>query len=300
AAVPRCPAAAGCRGDRGDRHQLQPRLELHLVDELLHRACGPRDANDDRGGAPGRDPRRGPSPAPTGARLARSRGTRRRSRARRPQLRPSRLPRRNAARRDYRRRRARCLRTVSVTAADLDVERVGSGPSVVFVHGSIVGAERTWRKQRALAGEWTLVLPNRPGFAASPELERGDFDAEAPLIAELLGDSSHLVGHSYGAVIALLAAGLRPEAVRSLIVSEPGLLRLAAGDPVADAMIARGEDMYRRAPEAAPRDFLLAFRSGVHSAHETPDQLPDWLERGARHAARERPPWHADAAPGAL
>jgi pimeloyl-ACP methyl ester carboxylesterase len=63
---------------------------------------------------------------------------------------------------------------------------------------------------------------------------------------------------------------------------------------VADAMITRGEEMYRRAPEADPRAFLHAFRSGVHSAHETPEELPDWLERGARHAARERPAWHAE------
>jgi pimeloyl-ACP methyl ester carboxylesterase len=125
-------------------------------------------------------------------------------------------------------------------------------------------------------------------------LERGDFEQEAPLIAELLGDSSHLVGHSYGAVIALLAAGLRPEAVRSLTVSEPGLLRLAAGTPEADAMIVHGEEMYRRGPAAAPRDFLMAFRSGVHSTNHTPEQLPDWLERGARHAAAERPVWHAE------
>ena len=183
---------------------------------------------------------------------------------------------------------------MTVTAADLDVERVGAGPTVVLVHGSIVGAERTWRKQRALASKWTICLPNRPGFADSPEVQRGDFELEAPLIADLLGESSHLVGHSYGAVIALLAAAIRPEAVRSLIVSEPGLLRLAAGDPVADAMIAHGEEMYRRAPDADPRDFLVAFRSGVHSAHETPEQLPDWLKRGARHAARERPVWHAE------
>lgn len=179
-------------------------------------------------------------------------------------------------------------------AADLDVERLGSGPPVVFVHGSIVGAARSWRKQRVLAEHWTLCLPNRPGFGSSPEPSRGDFEEEAPLVAELLGDSAHLVGHSYGAVIALLAAAQRPGAVRSLTVSEPGLLALAAGDPVADAMMRRGEEMYRRGPETAPRDFLLAFRSGVHSAHETPEELPAWLERGARHAARERPPWHAE------
>ena len=36
----------------------------------------------------------------------------------------------------------------------------------------------------------------------------------------------------------------------------------------------------------APREFVSLFRSGLHSAHETPDVLPDWLERGARHATR--------------
>jgi pimeloyl-ACP methyl ester carboxylesterase len=104
---------------------------------------------------------------------------------------------------------------------------------VVLVHGSIVDARRTWRHQRTLAEHWTLCIPNRPGFGASPSLGRGDFDLEAPLIAELLGDGAHLVGHSYGAVIALLAAAGRPGAVRSLVVSEPGVLQLAAGNPAA-------------------------------------------------------------------
>ncbi len=180
-----------------------------------------------------------------------------------------------------------------IAAADLDVERVGSGPRLVLVHGSIVDATRSWRAQRELADRWSLIIPNRPGFGRSPPLPRGDFDQEAPMIAELLGDGAHLAGHSYGAVIALLAAGLRPDAVLSLTVSEPGLLRLAAGDPTADAMLEQGEMMYRAGPTIGPAAFLRAFRAGVHSAHETPDVLPDWLERGARLAAHERPPWEA-------
>ena len=118
----------------------------------------------------------------------------------------------------------------AVAVSDLDVERVGSGPTVVLVHGSIVGARQTWRKQRSLGASWTLVMPNRPGFGDSPPLERGDFEVEAELIAELLGEGgrgeaggrgggeAHLIGHSYGAVIALLAAafapGVRPVADR--------------------------------------------------------------------------------------
>jgi pimeloyl-ACP methyl ester carboxylesterase len=181
-----------------------------------------------------------------------------------------------------------------IAAADLDVERLGSGPQLVLVHGSIVDATRSWRAQRVLAHRWSLVIPNRPGFGCSPPLPRGDFDQEAPMIAELLGDGAHLAGHSYGAVIALLAAGLRPDAVLSLTVSEPGLLRLAAGEPTADAMLEQGELMYRAGPTIGPAAFLRAFRAGVHSAHETPDVLPEWLERGAMLAAHERPPWEAE------
>jgi pimeloyl-ACP methyl ester carboxylesterase len=182
----------------------------------------------------------------------------------------------------------------ALTAADLDVERLGDGPPVVLVHGSIVDARRTWHRQLELADEWALCIPNRPGFAGSPPLARGDFEVEAPLMAELLGDGAHLVGHSYGAVIALLAAAARPEAVRSLTVSEPGSLRLAAGDPAVDLMIAQGDELYRRRGEITLRGFVQLFRAGAHSARETPDELPDWLERGARLVMEERPPWEAD------
>ena len=88
---------------------------------------------------------------------------------------------------------------VQLTPDDLDVVRVGSGPPVLLVHGSVVDARRTWRKQiEGLAGEWSLCLPNRPGFAGSPPIPRGDFDIEAPLFTPFLGEGAHLVGHSYG------------------------------------------------------------------------------------------------------
>jgi pimeloyl-ACP methyl ester carboxylesterase len=182
---------------------------------------------------------------------------------------------------------------MSVSAADLELERLGEGPPVLFVHGSVVGAELAWRRQRPLAERWTLRLANRPGFGASPPLPRGDFEAEAPLFAALLGDGAHLVGHSYGAVIALHAAALRPEAVRSLTLSEPGTLQLA-GTPEAEQMIARGERLYAAADSLSPDDFLRWFRHGANSARSTPAELPESLRRGAELAMRERPPWEAE------
>lgn len=162
------------------------------------------------------------------------------------------------------------------------------------MHGSVVGAERTWRHQLGLAEHWTLELPNRPGFGRSAPLARGDFEAEAPLIAELLDGGAHLVGHSYGAVIAMHAAALRPEAVRSLTLSEPGCLRIASGHPLVDAQIAGGEALYAHGSELAPLDFLRAFRGGVGSTHETPEELSGELLAGARLLMSERPPWEAE------
>jgi pimeloyl-ACP methyl ester carboxylesterase len=190
--------------------------------------------------------------------------------------------------------------SMALRALDLDVITTGSGPRVVFVHGSIVDARRTWAHQLELAERWTLVLPNRPGFAGSPPLARNDFEVEAPLIAELLDDGAHLVGHSYGAVIALLAAALRPEAVRSLTVSEPGALGVARGHPAVEEMIANGRELYRRRDEIAPRDFVALFRAGAQSARDTPEVLPDWLERGAQLVMEERPPWEAEVPLDAL
>lgn len=183
-------------------------------------------------------------------------------------------------------------------AEELDLARTGSGPLVLFVHGSVVGAERAWRRQLALASEWSLAFVNRPGFGASPPLPRGDFEIEAPLIADLCERLApggvHLVGHSYGAVIALHAAALAPQAIRSLTISEPGCMRVAAEHPDVAAQIANGELLYEHAAELEPLDFLRAFRGGVGSTNETPEQLQGELLAGAELLMRERPPWEAD------
>jgi pimeloyl-ACP methyl ester carboxylesterase len=176
----------------------------------------------------------------------------------------------------------------------LAVERFGEGPPILFVHGDIVGPELTWRKQRELAQRWTLIIPSRPGFGESPPLERNDFEVEAPMFAELLGEGAHLVGHSYGAVIALLAAAERPEAVRSLTVSEPGCLRVAAGTPVVDEMIANGERLFGEGERIPNETFLRLFRGGAGSAWGTPDDLPEELLHGVELLKRERPSWEAD------
>lgn len=112
-----------------------------------------------------------------------------------------------------------------------------SGPKLVLVHGSAqgsrIGGDAHFAAQQRLSERgWQLIVPDRPGHGRSPDPGRPD-DAglDGALIADLLGDGAHLVGHSFGGAVALAAAAQRPGAVRSLTLIEPALQKLAADDP---------------------------------------------------------------------
>src|ERR1051325_4722502 len=120
-----------------------------------------------------------------------------------------------------------------------------SRPRVLLVHGSVANAEATWSAQRPLAERFELVAPNRRGFPPGPDVERGDFEDEAVWLEPFLEPGTHLVGHSYGGVISLLAAARRPELLRSLTVIEPPAFGVARGNPVADRLVADAQRGWR-------------------------------------------------------
>lgn len=120
----------------------------------------------------------------------------------------------------------------------IHVTRWGSsGPRVVMVHGSAqgsdVGGDKHFTRQRALADRgWQLLVPDRPGHGRSPSPGRpDDAQADGKLMAEMLEDGAHLVGHSFGGCVALAAAAMRPQAVRSLTLIEPATVRMAMDIP---------------------------------------------------------------------
>ncbi len=165
---------------------------------------------------------------------------------------------------------------------------------LVLVHGSVVGAQATWGAQRALADRYEHVHVERPGFPPGPPVERVDFELDAELVSGLLEPGDHLVGHSYGGVVSLLAAAARPELLRSLTVIEPPATRVAAGDPAVDAFATQGEEIYASAATDEPEAFLRRFLVAVGSALDPPSPLPPELEQGARALMVERGPWEAD------
>jgi pimeloyl-ACP methyl ester carboxylesterase len=164
---------------------------------------------------------------------------------------------------------------------------------LVLVHGSVFGAA-TWRPQAELEDRYELLVVERPGFPPQPPVERVDFAADAVLVAELLEEGDHLVGHSYGGVISLLAAARRPEALRSLTVIEPPATRLASDVPAVAEFAAGGAALWATGPREDPEAFLRAFLRAVGSAFDPPSPLPPELEQGAKLLVNERGPWEAD------
>jgi pimeloyl-ACP methyl ester carboxylesterase len=179
----------------------------------------------------------------------------------------------------------------------LNVTVWGAGEPAVLVHGSFGWGEETWHAQRPLADDYELRLVDRRGYGASPPAGRADFDRDADDVAGLLDEPAHLIGHSYGGVVALLAAARRPDTVRSLAVIEPPALGLLSDDPLAESFLLELDSAAQEARDAD--DYRSRFLQGFGFP---PPKQP--LEGPALEAAatswRERPPSEADIPLAAL
>jgi pimeloyl-ACP methyl ester carboxylesterase len=129
---------------------------------------------------------------------------------------------------------------MTASTYSLRVDDSGAGVPVVVLHSSGLSG-RQWRRLAAALVDRGLraVVPDLVGHGGSPEWPEGtpfSFHVDLGLVVALLESLEvpvHLVGHSYGAFLALLAAGAAPSRVRSLALYEPVAFGML--DPVADA-----------------------------------------------------------------
>ena len=146
---------------------------------------------------------------------------------------------------DSRRRASGCAPVTTGGPGGLFRREWGDGPRVVLLHGSAPqDPDLMWAEQRrVLAGRYRLVVPD-----GAP----GDLDAEVADLLAVLGDGAHVVGFSYGGLLALLAAARQPRAIRSLTVIEPPVFAVAHGHPAIDRIIAALAELYAATPVLTP------------------------------------------------
>lgn len=179
----------------------------------------------------------------------------------------------------------------------LHVHRLGdpSRPVLLLVHGSLLDGLRTWVAQRPLADRFRLLIPDRRGYGRSRPSDREDFEIDAGDLVELLAGlpvGAHLAGHSYGGLVALLAAASLPANVRSLTVIEPPAVGIAPDDPAVRSFVARLQALFASGA-SSPEALLAGFLEIVGIPPPQPGPLSPSLARGVRLLTTSRPPWEA-------
>jgi len=179
--------------------------------------------------------------------------------------------------------------------------RAGNGPPVLLVHGGMMDGGRAWTEQAPLEQRWTLRRVDRAGYAGSAGLADGeDIELDADLVAGSLEEPTHLVGHSSGGVVALLAAVRNPRCVASLTVIEPPVFQIAAGDSAA----ARDRLHFNQRHFADSGGDDVAWAKDHFAASEGESPSDELLERLRQHIRTWRgflkKPWEVELPVGAL
>jgi len=148
----------------------------------------------------------------------------------------------------------------SADGTRLVVRRAGAGDPVVLLHGSGGGLHSWATVAERLAGSYELWMPALRGYGPSdvPSGRKSFADEVVDMVAvtEAAGSPVHLVGGSYGAVLALHTAVAEPGRLRSLALFEPPLF--AAGKSIEPLL-----DRYRAALQRDDTAEMSAVRNEV-------------------------------------
>ena len=148
----------------------------------------------------------------------------------------------------------------------IDYDVSGAGPTIVLVPGSCSTAA-AWRPVIASwKNQLGCVATSLPGYGGTAE-RRPAGDASIAYAAEAVesvvrkaGGQVHLVGHSFGGLVALAVALRKRVPLASLAILEP---------PAIELLWERGEHQHYRAFGRMTEAYITAFRSGNAEAIAT-------------------------------
>lgn len=166
------------------------------------------------------------------------------------------------------------------------VRYAGEGDPAVLLHCSL-GHSGAWNGVMAgLSDRLAMVALDLPGHGATefdPALDVQDQACETTIaVLERMDSAAHLIGHSFGATVALRCAVERPDLVASVSMYEPVYLSLlAAGNPEAfDREMADAEAFSKHLLASEWRQAAEAFldRWGSHGGfHVMPEAQQNYM-----------------------
>jgi pimeloyl-ACP methyl ester carboxylesterase len=119
------------------------------------------------------------------------------------------------------------MKQLAVNGVDIAYLDAGKGPAVIVGHCSSASHKEWLPLIEALKSDWRVLAPDFIGYGQSqpwPATEPFSIDADLDVllaVAKKAKGRLHLVGHSYGAALALEAARRLGPRVRSLTLVEP-------------------------------------------------------------------------------
>lgn len=157
------------------------------------------------------------------------------------------------------------MRRVSVDGIELEYEERGSGEPVILIHGSAVKDDLLpVADQPALEG-YRLIRYHRRGYGGSSPVN-GQITIEEQgrdctgLLRALGIERAHVVGHSYGGVIALQLVLAAPDLVHSLVLMEPALILVVPSGQAMMQQMTPVMGMYQRGEK---QQAAAAFIQGI-------------------------------------
>lgn len=164
----------------------------------------------------------------------------------------------------------------------------GTGPRRALALHCTLAHAGAWRGVAGeIGGTVTLIAPDMLTHGASPDWDgQGDFlDRSVDAVAHLLEPGMDLIGHSFGATIALSLAATYPGKTRSLTLIEPVFIAVALRDaPGLVAEIIVEQEPFRNAMRAgdnalAARLFNRMWSDGGPRWPEMPETLRAMMTR---------------------
>ncbi|GAA1985708.1 alpha/beta hydrolase [Isoptericola halotolerans] len=152
----------------------------------------------------------------------------------------------------------------------------GSGPPLVFCHGTPWSSWLWAPYARALSTEFTVHLWDMPGYGASSKAPEHDVDlgtqglAFAALLDHWALDSPHVVAHDYGGAVSLRAHLLHGRPYASLCLVDVVALR-PWGSPYF-SLVAEHADTFGRLPAPVHLGALEAYVAGASHRGLRPEE----------------------------